>query len=76
MFGAGLPVFALNFEALPELVIDGKNGKVFNNSEELANMILTNLENNTERIIWEDYIRDSRISWEDHWDDVAKPIFT
>ncbi|KAJ3986328.1 mannosyltransferase [Lentinula detonsa] len=36
MFGCGLPVCALNFECLPELVKDGRNGLVFNNSEELA----------------------------------------
>ncbi|KAJ3709871.1 glycosyl transferases group 1-domain-containing protein, partial [Lentinula guzmanii] len=35
MFGCGLPVCALNFECLPELVKDGRNGLVFNNSEEL-----------------------------------------
>ncbi|KAJ3758581.1 mannosyltransferase [Lentinula raphanica] len=36
MFGCGLPVCALNFQCLPELVKDGKNGLVFNNSNELA----------------------------------------
>ncbi|KAF9072668.1 mannosyltransferase [Rhodocollybia butyracea] len=36
MFGCGLPVCALNFECLPELVKEGKNGLIFNTSEELA----------------------------------------
>jgi len=36
MFGCGLPVCALNFKCLHELVEDGKNGFIFNNSDELA----------------------------------------
>ena len=36
MFGCELPVAAMSFPALPELVVDGKNGLVFNNSDELA----------------------------------------
>ncbi|KIK70352.1 glycosyltransferase family 33 protein [Collybiopsis luxurians FD-317 M1] len=39
MFGCGLPVCALNFECLPELVKDGKNGLIFNNSNELAKQL-------------------------------------
>lgn len=40
MFGVGLPVCALNFPALPELVQHGKNGLVFEDSEELARHII------------------------------------
>ena len=36
MFGCELPVAAMSFHALPELVIDGENGLVFNSSEQLA----------------------------------------
>ncbi|KAJ3863791.1 mannosyltransferase [Lentinula novae-zelandiae] len=36
MFGCGLPVCALNFDCLPELVKDGRNGLIFNNSNELT----------------------------------------
>ncbi|KAF5392610.1 hypothetical protein D9757_002123 [Collybiopsis confluens] len=39
MFGCGLPVCALNFQCLPELVKDGKNGLIFNSSDELAEQI-------------------------------------
>ncbi|KAJ4485488.1 mannosyltransferase, partial [Lentinula aciculospora] len=39
MFGCGLPVCALNFECLPELVKDGKNGLIFNDSNELAQQL-------------------------------------
>lgn len=36
MFGCGLPVCALNFNCLDELVKDGVNGLVFENAEQLA----------------------------------------
>ncbi|KAJ3517631.1 hypothetical protein NLJ89_g388 [Agrocybe chaxingu] len=36
MFGCGLPVCALDFTCLSELVKNGKNGLVFNNSSQLA----------------------------------------
>jgi len=39
MFGCHLPVCALNFACLPELVCDGHNGLIFNNSKELANQM-------------------------------------
>merc|ERR1712098_712344 len=39
MFGCGLPVAAIQFEALSELVKDGENGRTFRNSEELSSII-------------------------------------
>ncbi|KAI0808981.1 beta-1,4-mannosyltransferase [Irpex lacteus] len=39
MFGCGLPVCALNFACLDELVKDGVNGLVFNNAEQLASQL-------------------------------------
>ena len=75
MFGAGLPVFALNFPALPELVKDGRNGRIFNNSEELANLILTGLKDKNQLDDWRDFIEATRESWSDHWSNTAKEIF-
>ena len=40
MFGCELPVAAMSFPALPELVKDGENGLVFKNSEQLAEVPL------------------------------------
>ncbi|KAH7883984.1 glycosyltransferase family 33 protein, partial [Phlebopus sp. FC_14] len=36
MFGCGLPVCALDFACLPELVKDGQNGLIFKDAEQLA----------------------------------------
>ncbi|KAI5120229.1 hypothetical protein M0805_000043 [Coniferiporia weirii] len=36
MFGCGLPVCALDFKCLPELVKDGKNGHIFHTADELS----------------------------------------
>ncbi|KAF9229756.1 glycosyltransferase family 33 protein [Gyrodon lividus] len=39
MFGCGLPVCALDFACLPELVKDGQNGLVFKNAKQLADQV-------------------------------------
>ena len=39
MFGAGLPVLAAGFAALPELVAHGANGLVFESPRELAGQL-------------------------------------
>ncbi|XP_050727185.1 chitobiosyldiphosphodolichol beta-mannosyltransferase-like [Eriocheir sinensis] len=39
MFGSGLPVVAIEYPALPELVHHNENGMVFKSTEELANLL-------------------------------------
>lgn len=40
MFGCGLPVLALDFPCLGELVKDGKNGRTFKTAEDLADELI------------------------------------
>lgn len=40
MFGSGLPVCAIGYKTLPELVLHGENGYIFDNSEQLARHFL------------------------------------
>ena len=40
LFGCEVPVCAIGFDCLDELVLDGKNGRVFSTSAELASQIL------------------------------------
>lgn len=41
MFGCGLPVCALNFPCLSELVKDGKNGYTFTSGDQLSDQLIT-----------------------------------
>ena len=76
MFGAGVPCCALDFEAIQELVIDDKNGKLFNNSEELS-LLLTNLliDKGDDLARYREFLRENRISWSDHWKETAMNHF-
>ncbi|GAA5973451.1 hypothetical protein JCM11641_006468 [Rhodosporidiobolus odoratus] len=40
MFGCGLPVLALDFACLPELVKDRKNGRIFRDADEMAEQLM------------------------------------
>lgn len=73
MFGAGLPVVGWNrFEAWPELVTEGLNGKGFGSSEELAEQLVelfgdpTKLEN-----LRTGALEESNRRWDDEWKPVA-----
>ncbi|KAL4908593.1 hypothetical protein BDW74DRAFT_101962 [Aspergillus multicolor] len=73
MFGSGLPVVGWSkFEAWPELVTDGVNGKGFGSSKELAEQ-LVDLLGNPEKL---EKLRDgaraaSSYRWDDEWAPVA-----
>lgn len=80
MFGAGLPVAALSYPALPELVQDKVNGLLFNNSKELGAQLFDLLKNfpaETDRL---DAMRRrarefQRIRWAQAWEAAALPVF-
>ena len=45
MLGSGLPVLALNYQSIEELVIPNINGELFNNTEELLYLLVKYLSN-------------------------------
>lgn len=80
MFGCGLPVCAVNFRSLPELVIKGENGLIFNSSQELFEQLgdlfrdfpgdqsaLENLRKGVGRF--------QEVRWEANWKNLALPVF-
>ncbi|KAF8491278.1 glycosyl transferases group 1-domain-containing protein [Gautieria morchelliformis] len=83
MFGCGLPVLALDFKCLGELVVDGRNGLVFRTADELASHLASTLAS---------FPRSPRLSalqaffsnksdwdwctWNENWDRVLRPIVT
>lgn len=74
MFGAGLPVVGWsNFEAWPELVVEGVNGRGFTSAIELE-AILVDLfggDNTQLKILQAGAINERKRRWEDEWDPVA-----
>ncbi|KAK7688235.1 hypothetical protein QCA50_008605 [Cerrena zonata] len=87
MFGCGLPVCALDFACLDELVHDGVNGLVFHNAQELATQIaslltsfpnsptLTALRKSLERSE-QNAARWEWSTWSENWNTVMKPLIT
>ncbi|KZO99697.1 glycosyltransferase family 33 protein [Calocera viscosa TUFC12733] len=87
MFGCGLPVCALGFECLPELVKEGENGLVFRTAPELAGQLETLLKGFPQarelKKLREGLARQSSTkakvgerwnTWAEEWDRIVKPI--
>ncbi|MCJ1310620.1 mannosyltransferase [Agyrium rufum] len=78
MFGAGLPVVGWSrFEAWPELVTEGVNGKGFGSAEELME-ILTDLLGSTDdsiQTVKRGALQESTIGWDANWDGIAGRLF-
>ncbi|KAL2005579.1 hypothetical protein VTN00DRAFT_10072 [Thermoascus crustaceus] len=77
MFGAGLPVVGWNrFEAWPELVTDGVNGRGFGSSEELVEHLVDLFENATKlEGLRVGALKEGSRRWDDEWDPVAGKLF-
>ncbi|EMD41242.1 glycosyltransferase family 33 protein [Gelatoporia subvermispora B] len=82
MFGCGLPVCALGFACLPELVQDGVNGLVFKDATQLAEQLETLLTGHPEASALAS-LRESLVhaeedgswgSWAQNWDRVVRPL--
>ena len=73
MFGAGLPVAGIStFEAWPELVREGVNGKGFGNAAELKAILVELFGGDPKKLqtLKEGAIREGRRRWDDEWDPV------
>lgn len=77
MFGTGLPVAGWSqFEAWPELVQEGKNGRGFGSSEELSS-ILQELFGDASKLqkLREGAMQECKRRWNDEWMPVAGKLF-
>lgn len=89
MFGCGLPVCALDFACLDELVQDGQNGLVFTSADQLANQLMELLSGFPAEKTKLDQLRShfdasegprtssahrTWLSWEENWNAVIKPL--
>ena len=77
MFGAGLPVVGWgNFEAWPELVHEGVNGKSFSDAKGLQEALMQ-LFGGDEALLTrlkEGAIEEGKLRWDEEWDRVAGPL--
>ena len=78
MFGAGLPVVGWSkFEAWPELVQEGVNGRGFQSSDELAELLVELFGRDSSQLanLREGALNECRRRWDDEWDPVAGKLF-
>mmetsp|Transcript_61631 Transcript_61631/g.115237 ORF Transcript_61631/g.115237 Transcript_61631/m.115237 type:complete len:472 (+) Transcript_61631:102-1517(+) len=78
MFGAGLPVCARSFAALPELVRHGENGFAFDSTEELAMSLahaLGAVPCSTLPVLKSAAGESKLNAWDENWDATAWPVF-
>ncbi|XP_069839759.1 chitobiosyldiphosphodolichol beta-mannosyltransferase isoform X2 [Dendropsophus ebraccatus] len=80
MFGCCLPVCAVNFKCLHELVRHNENGLIFEDSKELAaqlKMLFKDFTSNSGKLkLFRRNIHKSKqIRWDESWDQTVLPIF-
>lgn len=78
MFGAGLPVVGWgNFEAWPELVHEGVNGKSFSDSKGLQELLMQLFGGDEELLekLKEGAVEEGKLRWDEEWDRVAGTLF-
>ncbi|KAG4302470.1 hypothetical protein PCANB_001313 [Pneumocystis canis] len=77
MFGCGIPVCAVEFPALSELVKDGKNGIIFNSSTQLADSLKQRLFHSNEELarLKEGAMEESQYRWHNEWDTKIAHLF-
>jgi beta-1,4-mannosyltransferase len=77
MFGAGLPVVGWSaFEAWPELVVEGVNGRGFKSTDELTDLLLLLFKDEHALGVLKNGAREEcKRRWDEEWDGVAGRVF-
>ena len=78
MFGTGLPVVGWGeFEAWPELVREGVNGRSFSDAKGLQEVLMQLFSGDDESLerLREGAIEEGKLRWDEEWDRVAEPLF-
>ncbi len=75
MFSAGLPCLAKEYLCINELVEDGKNGRLFDNSEDLCDQLFDTLKAGlTNNELLTKYRENLKSFAKDTWDDQWKKV--
>lgn len=79
MFGAGLPVCAMDFSCISELVKDGENGMVFKSKEELATQLYSLLSGFPQHAELLDSLQKGteqfrQVRWSTNWKENARKV--
>ncbi|XP_041061881.1 chitobiosyldiphosphodolichol beta-mannosyltransferase isoform X2 [Carcharodon carcharias] len=79
MFGCCLPVCAVDFQCLHELVKHEENGLIFKNSQELAvqlKLLFTDFQNEKNTLgIFKRNLKESKmVQWDENWDEIVLPL--
>jgi beta-1,4-mannosyltransferase len=83
MFGCGIPVCALQFPCLSELVVNGENGYCFRTAAELSNQLVSLFKGfphkadslrNLEKGVLSGRV--FQVRWRENWDTIVIPILT
>ncbi|KAJ5067814.1 chitobiosyldiphosphodolichol beta-mannosyltransferase [Anaeramoeba ignava] len=80
MFGCNLPVCAVDFNCLNELVQNDVTGLIFNSADQLADslfLLLKDFPNNTQKLdsIRQNIRNKEKIKWSDSWNSIARKVF-
>ena len=81
MFGCGLPVCAVDFQCLSELVVHDKNGCVFQDAEELAEQMFSLFCDHVDKDgkelkrLGKGVEEFQALRWKDNWNECARPLF-
>lgn len=75
MFGSGIPVFALDYPVLNELVKEGKNGLKFKNSTKLNDIMLKTIQDQKlNDSITANARKESKVRWNSSWEPSMKKL--